>query len=61
MNTKFVKLIKIYICYVGQFFIWRILDETNFGFLNFKTSKLVFEALNGLILESQEYTRFITN
>jgi hypothetical protein len=61
MNTKFVKLIKIYICYLGQNFIWRILDESNFGFLNFKTTKLVFEALDDLILESKEYTKFINN
>jgi hypothetical protein len=61
MNTKLVKLIEIYICCLGQIFIWRILDESNFGFLNFKTFKLVFKALDDLILESHEYTKFITN
>jgi hypothetical protein len=42
---------------LDQIFIWRILNESNFGFLKFKTSKLVFEALDGLILESHKYTR----
>jgi hypothetical protein len=37
MNTKFVKDIKIYIYHLDQIFTWLILNESNFGFLNFKT------------------------
>jgi hypothetical protein len=56
---KFVKLIKIYICYLGQIFIWRVLDESNFEFLNFKTNDPVFES--SVLFESHGYTKYITN
>ena len=48
MNTKFVTLIKIYICCFGQLFIWQSLNDSNFGFLNFDSPKPVFETLDGL-------------
>jgi hypothetical protein len=37
------------------------LDESNFGFFNFNSSKLVLESLDGLNLKSHEYPKFITH
>ena len=42
LNTKFVKLIKIYNCCFGQLSIWESLDSSNLWFLNFNAYKLVF-------------------
>ena len=55
LNTKFVKLIKIYNCCFGQLSIWDSLDGSNLWFLNFDAYKLVFGTLNCLKLKSFEY------
>jgi hypothetical protein len=61
MDTSFGKLIKIYICYLGQLIIRQNLDDSNFGFLIFDSSKQVFEALDGLKSKIHEYPKFITH
>ena len=55
LNTKFVKIIKIYNCYFGPLSIWDSLDGLNLWFLNFNAYKLVFETLDCLKLKSFEY------
>jgi hypothetical protein len=55
LNTKFVKLIKIYNCCFGQLSIWESLDGSNLWFLNFDAYKLVFGTLDCLKLQSFEY------
>ena len=55
MNTKFVKLKKIYNCCFGQLSIWESLDGSNLWFLNFDAYKLVFGTLDCLKLKSFEY------
>ena len=55
LNTKFVKIIKIYNCCFGQLSIWDSLDGSNLWFLNFDAYKLVFGTLDCLQLKSFEY------
>ena len=55
LNTKFVKLKKIYNCCFGQLSIWDSLDGSNLWFLNFDAYKLVFGTLYCLKLKSFEY------
>ena len=55
LNTKFVKLIKIYNCYFGQLSIWESLNGSNLWFLNFDAYKLDFGTLNCLKLKCFEY------
>ena len=55
LNTKFVKLIKIYDWYFGQLSIWDSLHASNLWFLNFDAYKQVFGTLDCLKLKSFEY------
>ena len=55
LNTKFVKLKKIYNYCFGQLSIWDSLDGLNLWFLNFDANKLVFGTLDCLKLKSFEY------
>jgi hypothetical protein len=55
MNTKFAKLTKIYKSCIDQLFVWQSLNGSNFEFLNFHSSKPVFETLDGLNMKSHEY------
>ena len=55
LNTKFVKIIKIYNCCFGHLSIWDSLDGSNLWFLNFDAYKLVFGTIDCLQLKSFEY------
>ena len=55
LNTKFVKLKKIYNCCFDQLSIWESLDGSNLWFLNFDAYKLVFGTLDCLKLKSFGY------
>jgi hypothetical protein len=52
MNTKFVKLIKIYIWYFGQLFIDEFWTSQILDFLSFNSSKLDSEPLDGFNLKN---------
>jgi len=61
MNTKNIKIIKIYIWYNGHLFIWQSLNNLNFEFWNFHTYMLVFKTLDGLNSKSHEYQDWSTH
>jgi len=55
MNTKYVTLIKMYICYNGQLFTWKSLKHSILNFERTDSHALVFRTLNGLDWKSHEY------
>jgi len=55
MNTKFVALIKFYICSNGQLFFWKSLNHSILNFQRIHSHASVFRTLDGLEWKSHEY------